>query len=229
MVRRTWWLCAMMVIGGCAPGNPGLIIGGVLAPDDSCGYDPSGAGVHTGRLDVAPGRVEYTVTALVFNNLLNLGNAGTGVPMADPNIINIRQAEIELRDVQDNPLALDGLPNPFTVPASGVIASGDGSEAGAGIATFDAIPSIYGAALRGAAGSRIVAVLRVIGVTAGGSEIRSGELFWPIDLCEGCLFACIVTEEDEMLCQPSCTPGQDSLTVSPAVCGGVLASCIPGT
>lgn len=228
MSRRTLW-CAVLVLAGCAPGNPGLILAGALAPDDACELDTSGTVLVEGVLDVAPGRVSYTIHGLVFNQLINLSSTGGAFPpMADPNVITITHAEVELRDVQDNPLALDGLPNPYRVPAAGFIPSAEGNEAGSGIATVEAIPPLYGERLRASAGSRIIVAVRVLGVTAGGAEVLSAELAWPVEQCSGCLFACAVNDEGERLCAPSCRPGQDSLTISPAVCDGILASCIAG-
>jgi len=228
MGRRTWCWCLVLVLAGCAPGNPGLVIGGALAPSDDCSFEASGPRLISGVLDVAPGRVSYAMTAAVFNQLINLSSPSGGMgrpPMADPNVMTIDRAEVELRDVQDNPIALAGAPNPYTVPASGFVPSSDGSEAGSGIAVAQIIPPIIGEGLRGAAGSQIVAVVRLVGVTAGGAEVASAEFAWPIELCSGCLFACQPTEDGGALCQPSCTPGQDSLTISPAVCEGILTGC----
>lgn len=230
MVRRTLW-CAVLVLAGCAPGNTGLVLAGPLEPDDECVYDSSSAFLTGGVLDVAPGRVSYTVTALAFNQLINLGSSGaTAPPMADPNVITVQEAQVELRDVQGNPLALAGLPNPFTVPATGFIPSSDGTDPGTGLTTIEVIPPLYGEALRGAAGSRIIAVVRALGVTAGDADVLSPELLWPIELCAGCLFACQRAGEDGPVCLPSCRPGQDELTITPGACldPPILGGCIPG-
>lgn len=229
MGRRTWCWCLVVVLAGCAPGNPGLLIGGALAPSDDCSYEASGATLHTGVLDVAPGRVSYTLNALVFNQLINLSNPTGGMgrpPMADPNVITIRQAQVELRDVQDNPIALGAAANPYTVAAHGFVPSSDGSEAGAAIAVAEIIPPIIGESLRAHTNSQIIAAVRFLGVTAGGADVLTAEFAWPIELCSGCLFGCIVDDEGTSLCQPSCTPGQDGLTISPAACADVFESCL---
>ena len=231
MGRRTWCWCLVVVLAGCAPGNPGLVVGGALAPSDDCSYEASGPRLISGVLDVAPARVSYTMKAAVFNQLINLSSSSGGMgrpPMADPNVMTIDRAEVELRDVQDNPIALAGASNPYTVPATGLIPSSDGSEAGTGIAVAQIIPPIIGEGLRGAEGSQIIAVVRFIGVTAGGAEVASAEFPWPIEICFGCLFGCQPTEEGGALCQPSCTPGQDGLTISPAVCNDppIFAGCL---
>lgn len=228
MSRWTLW-CAVLVLWGCAPGNPGLILAGALAPDDACEFDQSNPFQVEGVLDVASASVTYTLTGLVLNQLLDLSSTGGALPpMADPNTVLIESAEVELRDVQDNALGFEGLPNPYRVPATGFVASGEGAEPGRGIATMQVIPPIYGEALRGAAGSRIIVGVRVLGVTAGGTELLSSELAWPVLLCSGCLFACVQDDDEEGLCRSACRPGQDALTISPAVCEGVLAGCVGG-
>ena len=228
MLRRTWWLWTGMLLGACAPGNSGLIITGVVAPNDSCVLDISNPNVSLGVLDTATTpRVEYTLHPRLANQLINLGQSGTtGVPMADPNVMNLREAQVELRDVADQPLALPGLPNPYTVPASGFIPSSDGTTIGEGIGTIQIIPPIYGEAMRDLAGSRIVAVVQAIGVTAGNAEVISPPFHWPIELCSGCLFACVMDDEGVAQCMPSCFAGQDDLTISPAACGGEALGCV---
>lgn len=230
MIRRTtWWCCVVLALGGCAPGNPGLVIGGVLAPSDTCSYESSGTQLLAGTLDVAPALagqpVSYSIVPIYFNQLINLGESGTsGPPMADPNVMFVQEAQVELRDFNGTPLAFGGLPNPYRVPATGFIPSSDGTTAGEGIGAIEVIPQFYGAALAGAAvGSEIVVAVQAIGRTAGDAEVISPEFEWPIRVCNGCLYACQLDEEMMPLCVPSCTPGQDQLTITPGVCGGGTA------
>lgn len=225
MVRRILGICSVLLLGGCADSNSGLIISGLLLPDESCVYETDGMLLTRGVFDVSTaGGARYTARFLALNQLLNLSNR-LG-PIADPNAIMIRSAEVELRDVQNNPIAFEGLPNPFTVPAAGFVPSSDDGDPGEGIATVDIIPTVYGAALNvpGVSGT-IIAVVRLLGVTAADSEVISPEIHWPIDICSGCLYAC-VRDEDTAICNSSCTPGQDSLTISPTVCEGINTGCV---
>lgn len=235
MSRRTWWLCAALIVGGCAPGNPGLVIGGIVAPSDypDCVYDTANAHYLTGVLDVAAVTVEYRVVPLYFNQLLNLSTNGSttaGPPRADPNVITVSSAEVELRDVTGAPLALPGFPNPFSVPATGFIPSSDGTTAGSATGAITVIPPVYGEVLRTTAiDTDIIVAIRAVGTTAGGADVLSPEFEWPVHVCLGCLFACQVDSDGEPLCAPSCTPGQDSLTVTPNACvaGAALGGCLP--
>lgn len=204
----------VLAMVGCAPGNPGLYIGNVISPNDQCEYSASNAAFLQGTLDVSvPGNV-YTA-GLVFNNqLLNLAQSGSsGYPvMANPNIIQITAVEVELRDLGGVPLALSG-GNPYTSPAGAVsVPSGDGMTPGTAIGAVIVIPAVYVGELAALAGSNgtIVAVLRAIGTTLGGAELVSPEFGFPINLCNGCLWACAVDEDGVPVCSPSCTPGQDS-------------------
>ncbi len=228
MPRRTWLCCALWMLTGCAPANSGLLIGGVLAPSDSCTYESGNLVLLSGTLDVAPAltdppqRVTYTIHPLYQSQLINLGQNGTiwaGTPGSDPNSITVHQAEVELRDFNGAPLAIPGLPNPYRVPATGFVPSSDGTTPGEGIGSIEIIPPVYGAALATfAVDSDIVASVQVIGRTAGDAEVVSPALDWRISICSFCLYACQTDADMVELCVPSCTPGQDSVTITPGVC-----------
>jgi hypothetical protein len=145
-------------------------------------------------------------------------------------VVNVVRAEVELRDVNGAPFLLGALPNPFTVPATGFIPSSDGTSAGVGLGDVEVVPPAYGEELRAIGTGTIVAAVRVLGVTAGGADVESSEFIWPIDICTGCLFACVRDEEGRAQCTPSCRPGQDTVTVTPAACDSpdLVTSCVPG-
>ncbi len=231
MVRRTWCvLAAALALAGCAPGDPGLMVGGAVGPNETCVVDPANPRLTRGALDVAAARVSYTLYPAVFSQLINLSSRGAP-PRADPNVVNLSRAEVELRDSNGAPFLLGALPNPFTVPATGFIPSSDGTAASVGLGAAQIIPPAYGEELRGIGEATIVASLRMIGVTAGGAELAASEFLWPIDICTGCLFACVRNDEEEALCQPSCLPGQDTLSITPSACvtTDLIETCTPGT
>lgn len=211
---------------GCAPGNPGMVVAGVIAPDDQGAYAVGNATIASGTYDTLfPGR-PYTAVLRVLNQLINLPNSGTsGVPTADTNVIQPYEAEIELRDTAGNPLALGDLPNPFRVPVGGqLIASSDGTTAGEGLASVELIPLVYRDALVGSNGVTVVASITLIGRTAGDSIVEAPEYIWPVLICEGCLQRCQFDAEMVPICSPSPTPGQDFLETS---CDG-MGIPVPG-
>jgi len=210
------------LLGGCAPGNPGLYIGNVVAPDDTCAYAANSSALLIGTLDVAVPNNGYDATFRFVNQLVNLSQTGSAgfPPMSDPNVILVREAEVEIQDIGGNPLAFaGGLPNPFTVPVGAVaVPSGDGMSSGESVGLVQIVPPAYTADLAGAAGTdaQIVVSVTAIGRTLGDAEVVSSPFTHTIQLCSGCLVpACPVTDsEGELICAPSCTPGQDSVHIS---------------
>ncbi len=226
-MRRALFVAALVALSGCAPGNPGLVVGNVIAPDDSCTYTTNGSARTIGYLDVSVPGNSYEAEFRYLNQLISLAQSGvSGFPvMADPNVMHVEALEIEIRDIGNAPLAFGG-PNPFTVPAGSVaIASGDGMQAGEGLGGAQIVPAAYVAELGALAGTdaMIVVAVKAIGRTAGGAEVVSDEFIYPIQLCSGCLLACLMDDEGMPICLPSCTPGQDEVHVA---CD---ASCIAGT
>jgi len=164
------------------------------------------------------------------NQLVNLGNSGSsGPPRADPNVIQVQEVEVEIRDTAGATIDLGGGPNPYTVPAGGgVVPSSDGSTTGEGLGTAQLIPPVYVAALEPFVDQDIVVSFRAIGTTLGGAEVVSSEFDYPIHLCTNCLFECATDDEGTPLCDASCTPGQDEVHITPAACGDTTTACIAG-
>ena len=221
----------LLALAGCAPGNPGLVIANVIAPDDQCIYSAMNAYIAVGKLDVSapsefttPGAYEgYFVSLALSNQMISLANTGAaGFPIqAEPNQVTVDSVEVELRDIGGNPLALGDLPNPYLLPAgSSLVPPGDGMSPGIGQVGFFAIPPAYVGVL-GESGTIIVS-MRAIGASAGGAELVTAEYNFPLDLCNGCLIlGCLRDSEGEPVCRPACFPGQDRAHIScDAACGG---------
>lgn len=220
-------LVLVLTLCGCAPGNPGLVIGNVVAADDQCTFTPTGAAQLGGVFDVGIPNNSYEATFRFVNQLLNLSQTGSsGFPvMSDPNQIQVQSLEVELRDIGQTPLALAGLPNPFTIPVGGVLVpSGDGEMAGESLGSARIIPAAYTAELAAVAGADAIIIVAVtaIGTSLGDAEVVSTEFIFPIELCSGCLTACLMDDEGMPLCVPTCRPGQDEIHIA---CD---ASCVVG-
>lgn len=230
MFRRTLWIITLsaLLFGGCAPGNPGLLVMNVVSPDDTCLYAVGNPALAGGVFDVGPRPATlvtsgYDATFRFGNQLVNLSRTGSaGPPMADPNIMQVQRLEVELQDVGGAPLALPA--NPYTVYAGGgIIPSADGGNAGEGLGVAEIIPASYIGELAaitgtGTEGADIVVSLQAIGVTAGGAEVISNPFFYPIHLCIGCLFGCATDSDGVPLCRTTCNPGQDGVHATPDQC-----------
>lgn len=207
---------------GCAPGNPGMNVIFQVAPSDECLWDPNGVErVVESRLDVDPltpamvgsaGFVEfrpmYVAQFVVANNVINRFNMMYPVT-GDVNDITVTSAEIELLDTAGR-----RLPGGFyRTRAGGVVESALGDQPGRGLVRVDVIPSTvadtlatnFADLLEGE--GLVVARVVLIGVTQGGSEVRTSPYVMPIDVCYGCLWYNGMLEPGE---SPGCTPGQDA-------------------
>ena len=220
-MRYALFLMVLLTAAGCAPGNPGLVIGNVIAPDDQCAFSASGAALPVGIFDLAVADNSYEAVLRFNNQLINLSQTGSsGFPiMADPNVINVGSVEIELRDIGGVPLALGAdFPSRFALAAGTVtIPSGDGMAAGEALGFVQLIPPAYRAELAAVAGNEamIVVAISAVGTTLGGAEVVSNEYIFPVRLCTGCLSpGCLVDAEGANICRPACRPGQDQVHVS---------------
>lgn len=236
MVRRSWFrfgslMLALAGLTSCAPGNPGLVVLNVVSPNGQCLYDVGNPFQSAGVLDVTgPDQnvlTGYVAAFRVGNQLINLAQPGTsGPPMADPNSMTVTTMEVELQDIAGSPLDLGGLPNPFSIPASGAaLPSSDGTAVSEGLTVAEIVPLIYVDALRGSAGSRILAQVQAVGRTQGDAEVVSMPFVFPITLCADCLFGCSRDADDVAICQATCNPGQDGVQTT---CAEILASCSAG-
>ncbi|MBK9388613.1 MAG: hypothetical protein IPN34_27690 [Planctomycetes bacterium] len=180
-------------------------------------------------------RPMYIAHLLVNNNVINRTNS-TYPLMGDTSDVTVTSAEVELLGVDGRRVA-GGF---YRTRASGVIESALGDQPGRGIARVDVIPQTVAATLANnlidalPGEGLVVARVVVIGVTQGGTELRSSPYVMPIDICYGCLYVPGMPEPGE---SPGCTPGQDGsfllgtfARTAPCVDSGECASglCVLG-
>lgn len=218
---------ALPVAGGCAPSNPGLVIDGVIPPPSGgmCLYDASATVfLLSGVLDTldvgAPFGPRYVAYLRIANHLIN-NFRGTYPLRADPNVMTIIAADIEITNIDGSVTSFPGLPNPFRVAATGMVPSAASESAGLGVSAIEVLPAQYVAAGTAAGslpdGARVIASIRVIGRTSGDAALQSGEFLFPIDVCMNCLYACATDAADA---GSGCSPGQDQLTIFAPGTGG---------
>ncbi|MFO0685341.1 MAG: hypothetical protein U0234_24995 [Sandaracinus sp.] len=209
---------ALLLGLGCAPSNPGMVAEGIIGHDTSCLYTPTSAFLIEGSLDVATppervGGITYLAVFRVGNQLINNGNRVYPL-MADPNRIVFDHVEVTLVDLNETVIA-----GPYLVPASGAVGSTASMDPTFGLASATIIPDNIGQSLAGFAdGSVIVARCRVMGTTAGGAQLTSGPVSFPITLCNGCLFRCGRDEMGNAIESLTCSPGQDGVSLVTSAC-----------
>lgn len=219
-MRRFASLALLTLLVGCAPSNPGLVIDGVLAIPDNCTFSSSSAVYALApTLDTAdygtlrPQGIRYEATFRVTNRLLSLFNSRYPL-RADPNIMTLQYADIELMQIDGTAPNLGGLPNPYRVTTAATINASTTVGGVSGLAPVEVIPPIYGDQLLGQTGRLLVSV-RITGTTSGGATVTTGEYLFPLDLCANCLVACDPTIDTT---DGFCLLGQDRVVTLPGPC-----------
>lgn len=174
----------------CAEDDRSLFVHGILAPSESrtngaCTYtaDPGQALLYQGVLDAAVGR-PYVAVALVGSQLRSRAEANS--LSAESNRTHLNGAVVRVTDVDGATLG------EFTSLATGFVDPGSGTSASYGTLAVTAIdaPTLAKIGLPPPGQDKIVlANVKVFGTTLGGIEVESGELTFPINVCNGCLIA----------------------------------------
>jgi len=217
--------CLAVPLFGCVEDDgPSFYIGGNLTAEEmegECHYETDNDLLLRGAMNVELGS-SYHVFPLYSNQLVN--RSSTAPLMADPNGVMVTEAEVEIRNAGNEPIAMGGLPNPFTIPVSTFVPSGaDSGELGQAPGTIRAIPAayvdfIYDNLLGGDGGDPgaqavVIVAIKVFGETTGDVDVESDEWLWPIDVCRGsCLTACAPTDAASGDTPINCTPFQDGVT-----------------
>lgn len=237
------------LIPSCADNNQTIFIRQVQAlraPDCTITPDVTAFVAPTGFLDVGVA-TSYTVYPLVGNQLQARGDARQ--LKTEPNRVLIEGAEIELVEPTGAKLAgVPGLPNPYTVIATGTVDPSVSSDAVYNWTAVEVIPPVFLQAYRktlaaqGVGTSRTIhARMRIYGKTLGNTEVETGIFTYPINVCYGCsVFVpveavdgklgsrnCLGTNEGgSSLTRTVCVAGQDQATDC-RVCQGVIPLCTP--
>ncbi len=185
---------------GCADNDSSLFVRAVLRLESGecvAKPDPSSTFYSSGVMDLAF-RDSYSAALLVGNQLVRRGSKD--LVRTETSRFVMRGAEVRLLNDQQS------LIREFTVPISGFVDPGSGDEPGYGVSGALLIPSGLGLA----AGSRVVADVRVFGDTLGGEEITSESLSFPITVCDGCLVSYPIGADDPAQPGYQCVAGTDA-------------------
>jgi hypothetical protein len=195
-------LLAPVTLGSCAADSVSLRVTCNVVPEGDCTYTTGGLCYLQGTLNLAAGTGSYSSVLKVTNGLKS--RESDIPPQSEPNGMQITELEIHITDSAGRePSFPGGLPNPFTVPATGYAEPGDDALVGA-----ELLPAAYIAQIAAlqhtsrALGSLRLAII-VRGKTSGGVEVESDEWRWNIRLVERS-----IDPADQ-----GCTPFED------AVCG----------
>jgi hypothetical protein len=233
----------------CADNNQTLFIRQIQAlqaPACTVTGDVAAFTTPTGFLDVGVAS-SYVVYPLVGNQLLAKGDARQS--KAETNRVQIEGAEIELVEPSGASLGgIGGLPNPYTVIASGTIDPTSSADATYNFTAVELMPPVFVQAYRrtlaaaGIGASRTIhARIKVFGKTLGGTEVETGIFTYPINVCYGCSVFVPAEAVDAKLggrncsggattttttSRTVCVPGQDQQTDCRA-CQGSIPLCTP--
>ncbi|HVJ19095.1 MAG TPA: hypothetical protein VM686_26935 [Polyangiaceae bacterium] len=169
-------LASSSIAAGCADNESMMFIIGVADITGSdCVLAPSSDGpfIGLGTLDVAI-RDTYIAALVVGNQLTERGSRNQ--LRTETSRVRLEGAEVTLEDAGGAQLA------EFTSLGSGFVHPAAGTDPSYGGFFTNLVPP--GANLPE---GQYVASIRVFGTTLGGQEIESGELRFPIDICNGCL------------------------------------------
>jgi len=189
--------------GACAPEGPSGFVTFNLKPDGSCVYTPNASGstfFSSGLYDISEGAKQgsagcdspYRVHLLV-NSFLK-PNADTMLGRAEPNILQLHSAKVELTTLSGDPLRFEAedppLPNPFLVTTNNSLFPAQGATPTAGVAAVEVIPTAYALYLGDFIGQEIMAVIQIQGTTTGDVDVEFKPFSYPIEICDGCLSRC---------------------------------------
>ncbi|MCG8556576.1 MAG: hypothetical protein MJD61_14990 [Proteobacteria bacterium] len=233
------WLLLSNLLAACAVETPSAFITATVAANEMCVFGNESAPLLRGIFDISPycdqaqgsppgGQVQsYRITVRLENMLIARSSPqGASPPVrADPNLLRITGAEIQLRGQDGSVLAFPDLPggvvraNPFSVAATATIPAASSDSNGVGFVAVEAIPAPYVESLRTGvgpgAGGVVVVGVRLLGKTLGGTGVKVPEFAHAVQLCNECRVVCIeairadenVRSAVESVCNAS--PGSD--------------------
>lgn len=179
-----------MASSACVTNESTLFIRGCMAvPRDTCEVQASitGTFIGSGSIDgYFNAQGQYHCMALVENQMVKRGDSNT--LRVETSRVSLYQAEVQVLDTDPvNPTAYAK----FTVPVSGFIDPGTGTDPGIGLADiimvdYATLKSLADTAVKSNTIQKVVASVVLHGRTLGGLELASKEFQFPIDICGGC-------------------------------------------
>lgn len=191
-------LCLASLLAGCAPEGASAYVSKNLLLDSNCEVNVDDTKfLAVGEYDIAGSTTvrspmcqrSYYLHVVVNSQLKANANAATG--RAEPNVLQISEAEITLVDIeQQGVITFKKLPNPFRVKSNITLEPSSGTDPTQGEVPIEAIPLGYAPELTDFVGQQIMAEVKIFGTTLGDIDIDFATFEFPIHICQGCLTVC---------------------------------------
>jgi hypothetical protein len=199
------WLASLLA--ACAPEGSSAYVSKNLLLDSSCKANSDDTEfLAIGNFDIAAGwdydssrhstfcENSYFMHLVINSNLKANANDATG--RAEPNVLQITEAEVRLVDIEQQATIpfdkrSEDLPNPFRVKANNTLPPTTGRDPQTGVVAIEAIPVGYAEQLKPEfVDKQIMAEVQIFGTTLGDVDIDFRVFSFPIGICEGCLTRC---------------------------------------
>lgn len=190
--------------GGCAPEGPSAYVDANIEPDTECLFAPGStdsvvqlaSGLYDIAVNAGGNNERYCenpyVMALRLNSQLR-ANMDMELGRAEPNVLQVNEAVITLRDRQGARLVIgsgDGLPNPFRVNTNAAVRPTDNEDPALAVVFVEAIPVPYADFLNDFVDDQILVEVQLVGRTLGDVEFDLAPFTYPVRICRGCRTRC---------------------------------------
>lgn len=228
------FLSAAALLGGmslfapsCAENGVTIFVKGIVSvkPPECVAKASSDVVLQSGLLFDTELTSSISVFLLVGSEMIGRGDPKTS--RAEPNRVQIYQAQVELQDTAGNALGIAN--NPYTVSTFGMIDPTASADAAYGLVSVDLVPPGVGVALAKTGKSAILVSVKLFGRTLGGTEVESRAVALPATVCSGCSVVFSGDAEDPSYLGTSPAPaGTNCYKAGGASGSGAGQTCTPG-
>jgi hypothetical protein len=193
----------------CAPEGSSAYVSFNVPPDESCLVQPSSdIFIASGLWDI--GRTNAAndfckrpyFLHLIVNSSLK-ANARDSTGRAEPNVLQITEADVRLLDEEKNTIHFKvkkgdtaddpARPNPFRVQTANSLPPSSGRDPSKGVVSIEAIPKAYADKLTDFVSHKVLVEVQIFGTTTGDVDIDFKPFVFPVSICRGCLSICQTT------------------------------------
>lgn len=192
-------LCFASLLAACAPEGTSAYISANLFLDGNCKVNVDDTEfLAAGLYDIAGSTTKrhpscqnsYYMHVVVNSSLKANANSATG--RAEPNVLQITEAEVSLIDIEQQGLIefKNDLPNPFRVKANITLQPTTSDDPTKGEVPIETIPVGYASGLTGYVNKQVMAEVTIFGTTLGDVDVDFRPFSFPIKICQECQTLC---------------------------------------